>query len=487
MSEKKYLQFIAEFLIMLVLTLPFYTAGAYASINTVSVKGSSGIENLIKTKDNLNFDVIVSLAGNSTITDKQVILGSNLSFDKCSPTPNGMTQCTLKFPASGDFTFAYGTFPYLIHLYKSNGALDESKSGMVLVDNRAPQVKISVPKNQFSGSENVTINYDVTDSACDDAQCSGKCSGIKSIAFSAANGSFKQSADIQANYTGCQLTSSIGVSSKTFGDGAVIVSAVAVDNFGQSSAAASVSFSVDATPPTILANSFTVQRKGVAINSYSKYNIPVTVLVNISAPDLNLNSVTADLSSLNPSANLKNAKASCAQVTKAISTCKWSITMNPATASSDEETAPTVSSSGANTSVSSSAKGITITALDIAGNSAAATVSKSLTLDDKGPSVQSIATGIVLDGKNYARASGNTVTAILSEATGVEKESVFLHVGSARIPATSCAKDSNWKCVWEKVNFASSINVSITYDTMDVLLNPLTEPKSESITVDKTA
>ena len=479
MSEKKYLQFIAEFLIMLVVTIPFYTTSVYASINSVSVKGSSGIENLIKTRDNLNFDVTVSVVQNTTITNRQVVLGTNLSFDRCVAGADNSAHCTLKFPSSGDFAFGYSTFPYTIQLYKSNGALDESKSGAVLVDRKAPQLQVSVQKALFSGRDNITINYAATDSACDDAKCAGKCSGIKKIDFSAANGSFKQSVDVQANDTSCQLASSIGIPAKTFSDGAVTISAVAVDKFDQSSNNASVSFSVDNTPPTILANSFAVTRKGIALTSYSNRNIPVDVLINISASDLNPNFVTADLSSLNPSAGLKNAKASCASVTRLISTCKWPITMNPS-ASSDEE----AQASSDNAGTSSTGNSITVTAFDLAGNNATSTITKALTLDDKGPLVQSIATGIVLDGKNYARASGNTVTAILSEATGIEKDSVFLHVGNARIPATSCAKDSNWKCVWKNVNFVSSVNISIISDTTDILLNPVNDTKIAEVIVD---
>jgi len=467
MSEKKYLEFIAEFLIILVLTLPFYTASVYASIDSVSVKGSSGIENLIKAKDNLNFDVKISIVQNTNIANRQVVLGSNLSFDRCAAGADNSTHCTLKFPSSGDFTFSYSTFPYTIHTYKSNGALDDSKSGAVLIDRKAPQLQVSVPKFLFSGRDNITISYNAADSACDDSQCAGKCSGIKKVDFSATNGSFRRSVDVQANDTSCQLASSIGIPATTFSDGAVTILAVAVDKFDQSSGNASVGFNVDNTPPTILAGSFTIKRKGVTLTSYSNHGIPVDVLINISASDLNPSSVTADLSSLNPSAGLENARASCVSVTGLIRTCKWPITMNPP-----------------NSSAGSSIK---VTAFDLAGNNATATLSKSLTLDNQGPSVTSIATGIVLDGKNYARASGNIVTAILSEATGVEKESVFLHVGSARIPATSCSKDSSWKCIWENVNFASSINVSIASDTTDILLNPVTEPKSESVIVDATA
>src|SRR3989344_4154109 len=229
MSEKKYLEFIAEFLIILVLTLPFYTASVYATINSVSVKGSSGIENLVKTKDNLNFDVQVSIQGNSTVTSKQLVLGSNLSFDSCSSSANGLMACKLKFPGSGDFTFGYDLFPYSIRLYKSNGALDDTKSGVVLIDRKGPNLQISVPKNQFSSGDNITIVYDAVDTACSDAQCAGKCSGIDNLDFASTNGSFRQAVDVPDNTTNCEIKSSIGIPAKNFGDGMFTISAYAAD------------------------------------------------------------------------------------------------------------------------------------------------------------------------------------------------------------------------------------------------------------------
>lgn len=487
MSEKKYLQFIAEFLIMLVLTLPFYTASVYASINSVSVKGNSGIEGIVKQKDNLDFDVVVSTAENSNITSKQVILGTSLTFDRCVAGADNSAHCTLKFPSSGDFTFGSGKFPYSVSLYKSSGALDDSKSGVVLIDSKPPQLQLSISKNLFSGKDNATIDYDANDFACDDSSCSGKCAGIKRIDFSAVNGSFRQSVDAQLSNTGCQLKSSIVIPAKNLGNGALTISAVAIDKFDQPSASVPISFVVDNIPPAILTNSFTIARKGVALASYSNHDILVDVLINISASDLSPNSVAADLSSLNPSANLQNLIASCAQITPLIRTCTWPITLRPS-ASSHEGTQPSSNNAGtSSTTPQSAGHTITVAASDLVGNNANVTISKSLTLDDKGPLVQSIETGVVIDGKNYARASGNTVTAIFSEATGVEKDSVFLHIVNAKIPATSCAKDSNWKCVWKNVNFASSINVSITTDTTDVLLNPATETKSAEVMLDATS
>lgn len=473
MNRNRLIYFIAEFLIALIVTLPFYTASVYAGINSISVKGSSNVEHLVKPKDVLNFDVKASIAGNSTITNKQVILGSNLSFDSCSASANGQTECKLKFPSTGEFTFSHVLFPYSIRLFRSNGVLEDTKTGTVLVDNQPPSIQVSIPKSKFSSKDNITINYDATDAACSDAACAGKCSGIGKIDFAAFNNSFRQSVSIPVNDTSCQIRSSIGMPAKNFADGTVRISALASDKFGQLSNNASVSFSVDNTPPTILTSSFSITRKGIPLSSYSRHDIPVEVWINISAGDLDFNSVTADLSSLNTAAGMKNAKAACIQTANPFNVCKWSIAMNP--------------SSGTANSTSSSSKSAIITAFDVSGNSANVSVSKSLALDDKGPAVNSIASELIVDGKHYARASGNKIIAMLEEATGIEKESIFLKMGNSRIQATSCIKESSWKCVWENVNFAASQNISISPDSTDILLNPVNDSKSLEVIVDAAA
>ena len=51
MDKTKYIQFIASFLIVLVLTIPFYTTSVYATINRIAVKGTDGIEGFAKSND----------------------------------------------------------------------------------------------------------------------------------------------------------------------------------------------------------------------------------------------------------------------------------------------------------------------------------------------------------------------------------------------------------------------------------------------------
>ncbi|MBI2652138.1 hypothetical protein HYX00_01620 [Candidatus Woesearchaeota archaeon] len=83
-----------------------------------------------------------------------------------------------------------------------------------------------------------------------------------------------------------------------------------------------------------------------------------------------------------------------------------------------------------------------------------------------------------------ARPSGNTVTAVFDEATGLSTEDVFLRVGSSRLSANSCNKQTNWICTWNNVNFGSSTQMSIDTDTADVLGNAVSSITSIGVTID---
>lgn len=444
MSRKEYLHFVASFLIALVLTIPFYTTSVYAAINKVTVKGSDGIEGFARSTDSLNINAQVSISGD-TITKDQVILGSGTQFDACTASINNGSECTLRFPSNGTEQFEAKSVPFTISLFRDDKTLDDSESGTVTIDSKAPQVKLS-SASKFSSQQNVVVDYDVTDFACDDASCSNKCVGIKSIEFYTQDGAFKQA--INPTTSSCNVKSSISIDPKTFNDGKNSVFAKATDKFNQISSETSVTFSIDANGPQIITSSFEILRKGVAISTFSSTGVSVDVTVNISANDLDLNSVRADLSALNPSQNLKNAKASCSAIEDSMSSCKWGIELDPGIAGQ---------------------KTITINASDASGNKESATISKFLSIDDKGPVVLSLSTGTEKEGQPIVKASGNTVIAAFEEATGLAPEDVFLIVGSSKIKATSCSKESNWVCVWNNVNFARATSVSVDPASLDIL------------------
>ncbi|MBI2658354.1 hypothetical protein HYX08_06715 [Candidatus Woesearchaeota archaeon] len=439
MNKEKYLGVVASFLIVLVLTIPFYTTVVYAAISSVSIRGGDGIEGFAKANDFLNVNVQASIAGDS-ITNNQVVLGSSTQFDKCVPSANNGSECTLRFPGNGTESFDPKSAAFTVNLFKDDSSLDDSKSGSITIDNKAPQVKLS-SQPKFSSQQNVVIEYDVTDLSCDDPSCSGKCVGLKNIELYTKDGAFKQAIDPATS--SCNAKSSISIDSKIFNDGKNSVFAKATDKFNQVSSETSATFDVDSTGPSIIAGSFEILRKGISISTFSSAGINVDVAVNISGNSLDLNSVRADLSELNPSQNLKNVKASCS--IDSVSRCKWSIELNPGTGG---------------------LKTIAINASDVSGNKESAAITKFLSIDETGPVVLSLSTGTE---QNVAKASGNTVIAEFEEATGLVPEDVFLNVGSSKIKATSCGKEANWFCIWNNVNFAGAASVSVDHESLDIL------------------
>ncbi|MBS3158745.1 hypothetical protein J4206_05660, partial [Candidatus Woesearchaeota archaeon] len=457
--KEKYLQFIASFLMVLVLTLPFYTTSVYAAINQASVKGSDGVEGFARANDFLNFNVQASLF-NATVANSQVLLGSGTQFDRCTASANNSYECTLRFPGNGTAPFEAKSVPFTINLLKGDNTLDDSESSNITIDDKAPQVELT-SQSTFSSQQNVVINYDVTDFACDDPSCSGKCVGIKKIKFYTNDSALQQ--EINPTTSSCSIKSSISIDPKTFNNGQNSVFAKATDKFDKVSAETSVTFNVDAASPKIIQDSFTISNFGIRIDSFSLNSAPAVVNINISGSDLDLNSVTADLSALNPSANLKNVKASCAFVDDGLSICKWLIGLNPKTPG---------------------LKTIVINASDTLGNKESATINKQLALDDKGPVVQSLSTSETA-AQILAKSSGNTVIAVFDEATGLSPNQIFLHIDDIKAAATSCAKDATWACIWNNVNFGSSKSkISIEPDTTDILGNAVSETFSADVVID---
>lgn len=462
MNNEKYLQFTASLLIALMMAIPFYTTSVYAAINKVTVKGSNGIEGFARANDFLNFNVHASISDDN-VTRDQVILGSDMQFGQCMSSINNGSECTLRFPANGTASFELKSVPFTISLFKDDKTLNDSKSSSITIDNKAPDVRLSA-QPKFSSQQNVVVNYNVTDFACDDSSCINKCVGIKSIEFYTSDGAFRQA--IEPPSAGCSAKSSISIDPKTFNDGKNSIFAKAADKFDQVSQEKSVTFSVDASPPALMPDSFEIKRKGISLSTFSANEIPVEVSVNISGSDLNHNAVTADLSALNPARNLKNAKASCTTAEKGISTCRWAIELNPKTG-------------GLKTAI--------VNVSDTAGNKESFTVNKLLSLDGKGPVVLSLSTDAAVDGRIFAKPSGNRVSAVFEEASGIAPNDVFLHVGGSKVKATGCSRESNWACTWENVNFGGSARIAIEADTADILGNFVSQSADADVSVDKDA
>ena len=485
MSKEKYLQFVASFLIVIVLTIPYYVTGSWAAINSVSVKGSDGVEGFAKLNDFLTFSVQANL-DSGKVTKDLIYLGADIKFDQCTASIDNTTTCTLRYPGTGKLTFSGGLLPYTINLYKDSAKqkLDDAKSGKVVIDNLPPRITLTPSKNLYSGQENIIINYQADDFACTDASCAAKCPGIKSIDFYSPDSSFKQS--VAPNTTDCAFNSKILIEPTFFKDGKNSVIATLTDNLNQASASNSAEFTIDTIPPIIPANSFVIVRKGISLSAHGPRSVPVDVFINISASDLNPNSVTADLSQLNPSENLKKIKAQCFKVKDDLSTCKWAINLNPGTQSSASSNQ--ISGAAIVSTPTANSQGIVINASDFLGNKASVVINKALALDDKGSVVQSLSTNVFVDNTFFARPQGSTVKAVFGESTGLSPDDVFLYIGNSKQNPAGCGKEPDWTCTWKNVNFGpvAKSTLSIKTDTVDIFDNPVAAAKTVDVIVDGT-
>jgi len=499
MNRQDYFRLIASFLVALVISIPLNFAIVYAAINSVSAKGSDGVEGLAKSQDTLTFTVTAS-SDSGPITKERVSLGTTLKFDKCTGLAENDFEsendfeCTLKFPKTGKETFEAKAIPYTINLYRINSTtIEDSLTGSFIIDNKAPEVKLDTLKNKFSSEEQIVVNYEATDFACDDPSCSNACVGLKSIDIYTIDGSFKQSIDGSNITNTCNIKSSVTIEAKKLKNGKNSVLAKATDKFGKVSPESSVNFEVDLLGPKILVNTFEITRKGIKLYTYSPRSVPVEVSIRISANDLDVNSVTADLSVLNPNAGLENVKGFCSSIGTDLYLCKGLIELNPGTTQSENIiTGSAVSDSDEaradrDLSAAGSSKSIVISASDLLGNKETVKINKALVLDDKGPMVQLITVGRAVKDKIFVKSAGNRVVVNFDDASGIDKNDAFLHIGNSRIAASSCNKESNWVCIWDNVNFGGSSHLSVKSDTLDILLNPATETKVIEVTVDSSA
>ena len=463
MSNKqyiKYLELVASFLIGLIITIPFYVADANATIEKLSAKGTDGLAGYIRQNDFLDISATVNIQGD-TITSDQVVLGSASQFDSCAATVGGSFECKARFPGAGTEFFEASSVVFTVNSFTDSKSQDDLKSGDVTVDNKAPVVQISGPQGTVSSSSQIELNVVATDYACDAPSCENKCVGLKSFQVYTEDGTFDLKEDVAS--TECVFSKTISVDPKSLDNGRVAFFAKATDKFGQVSSPSSIILNVINQGPQISTDSFSIARKGVSIRSFSDFPVDVVVSVNITSANLNADSVFADLSTLNPTASLNKVKGACSSDGD-VYHCTWAINLQPSNAGS---------------------KTITINASDTFGNEETATITKNLVYDNQGPVVDSINAGTLIDGKLIAKATGNNVVITFIEPSGMSADETFLHVDSAKVPASSCTDAINPVCSWNDLNFnAGTKKLSIKSDTLDIVGNTNFNEKSLSVEVD---
>ncbi len=441
--------FAAMFLIMLVLTLPFYSADVLAdgAVGTIKAKGKDNIEGIVRTTDAVTIEALIS-GLTTTAQPIHVRLGSSQNFDSCSLNLNG-SLCKVRFPATGEQTFDAKELPFTVTLLDSDSfnTLD-SKSGSVIVDNRKPTLSFGSVFPQNAGREDLTFVYGALDTACLDTSCSGKCSGIKKIEFFPLDNSFSDT--VEVNTRSCSFNSTFVKNSAAFQPGQLALFARATDMIGQVSNPVSINFAADTTGPSFIPESFKISYKGNDLSHFVPGKaIPVEVVIRANDSSFDYSSVTANLFELNPTDNsLKNVRGTCSPLDNT-ARCVFAITLKIDTAGT---------------------KQLSFNASDTKGNGENIAITRTFAVDTTGPTVSALtSSGQVLADTSYAPALANLRAIVTEIGAGISFGEMFLTLRGQQISATNC---NVTYCLWENVALGQG-NVEVTFSdaSTDILGN----------------
>ena len=331
------------------------------------------------------------------------------------------------------------------------------------MDNLAPEIIFN--KNPVQYIQNVSVQFTVKDRAwkTDDYSL---CSGIKTIEF--WDGAQKLY-EIQSPTDTCTYSDTVILAAPSSSR----ITIKAYDMMNQLSTRTSSQFILDTAPPEIEEGTFRMKRNGVEINEYMSsgdYDIDASIIIR--EQSLSPSNVRLDLSDLGGSISLP---ATICEGTYGVYTCTWK----------DAEISASFDKS----------VNMKITAQDDFGNSVEKTINRTYKIDATSPSVVSIETSNIYEGKSYIGLTPVNITMTLAESgAGLSNKNVYLDLSDVSPiygvkQADECRiADGLWKCAWTGITTAQSgetvavVYVISTYDDAGNQASGLTRA---SISVDK--
>ncbi len=451
----KLLKILGILLILLVVAMPISFA---VSINDVRIEGTHQINGLLEDNDFALFTVELSDPVEAQFMTAEVF-DKQYFFDQCLGT-----TCTLKLPKK---IRQGGSYSYAVKIKNKEGVVDTFQAKLV-VDEEDPEITSYAFTKQ---GDTVNVNYQVKDYAC--ATCS-TCSGLSKITFSVKGNEIKE---IPLGILDCTKKDTISVSLTELGVAEDTKLCMQVyDNVGKVSSSKCSDVYTDTAAPSLAEQGMKLLYNGKEITTISNIAMKSQLVATILDDQLVIDSVTADLSSLNQIKvkEYKEKKGSCAKKDQGFE-CVWEI----------------IISSG-----NSGPKNVLITAKDLAGNELQYTHTFDLIVDTMPPKVVKVYTSendvfkeAELD-KIYLKEGKNKLFVILEDDSGFSNKEVYVDatsLGGKQQQVETCAKLENnqWRC---EVTVDASGNkkglVSIASKTKDDLGNVLSQPYAIEAIVD---
>lgn len=447
-------EFIAIFMIFLVVFIPICSADAFAEITSVRATGADYVfneqtqEGYAKSADQITVNATVDTAGVS----KDNIKFEGQPFDQCTNVGTN-SICTKSYALSG----AIGG----IYIYTVSYA-GSTRQGKLIIDKMPPVItSFSIFQN---GAGNVTIRYQVNEKAFENnAQ---KCSAIKKIEFVVDN-SVAKTLDLNFTPNSNCVYPEAGFAEETItisGAGLLTkrICIRAYDNLNQMGEACGT-FVIDNAPPK--PSNLRILDQGEPIRYVAPTRGAFPVIVSFDMEEKNLTAVYADLSDLTEVPEFKsqysNVEFRCDPVScNGKCVCEAVSEINMQRYSGGTITVP-------------------VHAEDASGNIVDVPLTLSLELDNTAPSIKSIEAA-VFNNQNYVGPTYNKIIARIAETgSGFNQKKVYMDLSQLMgqdyktTVANECKKEGDdWICSWDGVtakNIAdgTTLSVAIVYPSQD--------------------
>ncbi len=470
------MRFLAVFMITLVISIPFLTSNAYATLTVVSANGQDGIAGIMGPKDKLNATVKVSTSQSVFTTDDVMIL-ENMGlliapFTSCEVGIGGYNCNYLgseetRTPGLKKFCACEAAVcPVSSTLCPSQSQY--SKDIMIKVDGIGPTVTSASVDKIFISKEDPKVSFGIIDTIGGGA--SG-CSGIKQVEIY-VDGSLYDTEEVDTPGETCAYNiNNYNINNSDLPNGEIVICALPEDVVGNVQAeyrefldskdgAHCVGLTKDDRPPIFSSAQIFDPTGTTELTMISSKPTPalLEVKLNTFTHVLAGNQITADLTELGAGTTMMN----CAGYQKPgdnvsmFYNCSSTITIQ-------------ISEAGS--------KSINLTAEDVSGNKGSAVFPFSFSIDDFGPLVFDIMTDKPYFGTYLLGPTNNTVSFLIQEeGSGINNESITVSDGTNQLTEVSCGIHEFYgaACVIEEYNPpASASSVTFTISGADLAGNPL--------------
>lgn len=418
------------FMILIILTLPFYISLAYAETNLTVTRysGDADVNGFFDSYDRWVLEAVASIEGDSSITPEQVKI-NDYAVQDCSEIANDTFVCGY---SSAYYSLQGGSYPSTVKLFSDDNQLLQSQNIEMTLDNLAPVIQFN--RLPLQNESIVSVDYTLKDAAWK-AEDFTKCSGPAKIEFW-DNGVKLAEENITAY--GCEYS---GVSQIPLpSSGNLILKAF--DKMGHISTVSSPEFDLDTEAPQIRADSLKMFTQGVEIEQYVPSGaVPVTCQIKIiEKKGLQAENVIANFSQFGGGSI---QAMSCTKIGQEY-TCTW----------------PSVQ-----LTLGTGTFNVKISAADDLGNKDSVTSIKSFTADTAGPNVISIGTRSAWNAISYVGPELIDIVATISESGAglvgrqalMDLSEIDSSYSGKYYQANLCQKaGENWECIWGPVKSSSA-------------------------------